>query len=149
MHPYKYSDEDLYYTITKYSELVINNDNIEFNNPYLIEILEEMIKRKRKTSKTKERALHEYIERLNYEIDDMKKQVAEAKAAEKKAKNKLRIFLKVISKFGLVDKLKSETEKVIQEEKDYLVFSKFFQNKINSLTKEEEETNELDKLFDK
>jgi len=146
---YGYDKErDLYDAISKYNK----SDKPIYDSTYLLEIIQNAIKEKEKEldpSLSEIKALNEYIDRLKDDIYELKNRVSTAEAETKKTKNKLRIFLKVISKFGLIDKLKLETKRVIQEEKDYLTFSTFFNSNITKLDREEDKVKELDKLFDK
>jgi len=142
------NNQDLYAVMTKYLSYD-KNDEIIIDS-YLIDVIEKLITEREETNiNSREKSYDEYISRLKLQIEEMKKTVAEANAEKEKMKRKLQIFLKVAAKTGMISKLKEETEKVIQEEKDYKTLNVFFRNKITSLDNYEKDISELDKLFDK
>jgi predicted RNase H-like nuclease (RuvC/YqgF family) len=142
------NNQRLYDAIISY----VSHDENEkmISDSYLIDVIEKLIKEKENEhANTREEAFEEYISRLKLEIHEMKKAVAEANAEKEKIKRKLQIFLKVAAKTGMISKIKEETEKVIQEEKDYKALNVFFRNKMTSIENHEKDISELDKLFDK
>jgi len=139
----KNNSYDLYDAVRKH----IVNTNLEgIDLSFLEQVLEQLHKSQQPTT---EQILKTHISRLQDDVKLLKREVADAKQEAKLAKNKLRIFLKVIAKFGLVSELKKETKNVIEEEKNYKDFSAFFRNNVNKIEQIEDDISALDNLFDK
>lgn len=83
------------------------------------------------------------IEDLQDAIASYKQELEEALIEKKSAQRKLKIFLKAVTKFVSLDKLKIEVKELIRREKDRIKIAKFFGGQTNQLEEFEDSLDEF------